>query len=53
VRIIRRINENKDAFRREKQIQNWSRKKKEALINEGGKSSLKKATKESNKKQKG
>ncbi len=39
-----------DAFRREKQIQNWSRKKKEALINGGGKASLKKATKESNKK---
>jgi putative endonuclease len=41
-----------DAFRREKQIQNWSRKKKEALINGRGKSSLKKATRESNNKSK-
>ncbi len=39
-----------DAFTREKQIQNWSQKKKEALIKGGGKFSLKKATKESNKK---
>lgn len=39
-----------EAFRREKQIQNWSRKKKEALINGGGKLNLKKATRESNNK---
>jgi putative endonuclease len=36
------------AFEREKQIQKWSRKKKEALI-EGGKKNLKTATKVSNK----
>ncbi len=36
------------AFEREKQIQRWSRKKKEALI-EGGKKNIKTATKESNK----
>ena len=37
------------AFEREKQIQNWSRKKKEALIL-GGKKNLKEACRESNKK---
>ena len=36
------------AFEREKQIQNWSRIKKEALI-KGGKQNIKEATKQSNK----
>ena len=35
------------AYQREKQIQNWSKKKKEALI-KGGKKNIKDATKESN-----
>ncbi len=39
------------AFEREKQIQNWSQKKKEALI-KGGKQNLKQATKLSNNKNK-